>query len=96
MSADRVEQLIAHGREHYNAGEYEQAEPFLAEARDQPFEPQQPGFGPHQGGEALGVGPDLVGAVELVPGERGRRATHPAAPASRSATIAAGSSSSSG
>ena len=32
MSADRVEQLIALGREHYNANEYEQAEPFLAEA----------------------------------------------------------------
>src|ERR1700690_2322390 len=32
MSNDRVEQLIAHGREHYNAGEYERAEPFLAEA----------------------------------------------------------------
>ena len=29
---DRVEQLIALGREHYNAGEYERAEPFLAEA----------------------------------------------------------------
>ncbi len=32
MSADRVESLIAQGREHYNAGEFEQAEPFLAEA----------------------------------------------------------------
>ena len=32
MSSDRVEQLIALGREHYNAGEYERAEPFLAEA----------------------------------------------------------------
>src|ERR1700690_741482 len=32
MSNDRVEQLIAHGREHYNAGEFERAEPFLAEA----------------------------------------------------------------
>src|SRR5690606_11309339 len=31
-ATDRVEQLIALGREHYNAGEYEQAEPFLAEA----------------------------------------------------------------
>ena len=30
--SDRVEQLIALGREHYNAGEYERAEPFLAEA----------------------------------------------------------------
>jgi tetratricopeptide (TPR) repeat protein len=30
--SDRIEQLIAHGREHYNAGEYERAEPFLAEA----------------------------------------------------------------
>src|SRR5258706_3538334 len=29
---DRIEQLIALGREHYNAGEYERAEPFLAEA----------------------------------------------------------------
>src|SRR5258708_29809006 len=28
----RVDQLIALGREHYNAGEYERAEPFLAEA----------------------------------------------------------------
>ena len=32
MANDRVEQLIALGREHYNAGEYERAEPFLAEA----------------------------------------------------------------
>src|SRR5688572_8261320 len=32
MATDRVEQLIALGREHYNAGELEQAEPFLAEA----------------------------------------------------------------
>ena len=32
MSGDRIEQLIALGREHYNAGEYERAEPFLAEA----------------------------------------------------------------
>ena len=36
MSSDRaqvsVEQLIALGREHYNANEYERAEPFLAEA----------------------------------------------------------------
>src|SRR6188508_3499123 len=32
MSNDRVDQLIALGREHYNAGEYERAEPFLAEA----------------------------------------------------------------
>ena len=32
MSSDRVEQLIALGREHYNAGELERAEPFLAEA----------------------------------------------------------------
>ena len=30
--SDRVDQLIALGREHYNAGEYERAEPFLAEA----------------------------------------------------------------
>src|SRR5262249_4675272 len=30
--ADRIEQLIALGREHYNAGELERAEPFLAEA----------------------------------------------------------------
>ncbi|MGH2900319.1 MAG: tetratricopeptide repeat protein, partial [Solirubrobacteraceae bacterium] len=29
---DRIEQLIALGREHYNAGEYARAEPFLAEA----------------------------------------------------------------
>jgi tetratricopeptide (TPR) repeat protein len=29
---DRIEQLIAHGREHYNAGEFERAEPFLADA----------------------------------------------------------------
>src|SRR5690349_18585873 len=29
---DRIEQLIALGREHYNAGELERAEPFLAEA----------------------------------------------------------------
>ena len=32
---DRVDQLIALGREHYNAGEYEQAEAFLAEAASQ-------------------------------------------------------------
>jgi tetratricopeptide (TPR) repeat protein len=32
MSGDRVEQLIALGREHYNAGDYGRAEPFLAEA----------------------------------------------------------------
>src|SRR4051812_8131286 len=32
MGGDRVEQLIALGREHYNANEYERAEPFLAEA----------------------------------------------------------------
>jgi len=32
MSSDRIEQLIALGREHYNANEYERAEPFLAEA----------------------------------------------------------------
>ena len=30
--ADRIEQLIALGREHYNAGELERAEPFLAAA----------------------------------------------------------------
>src|SRR5437762_1922502 len=30
--SDRVQQLIALGREHYNAGELERAEPFLAEA----------------------------------------------------------------
>jgi tetratricopeptide (TPR) repeat protein len=29
---DRVRQLIAQGREHYEAGEYDQAEPFLAQA----------------------------------------------------------------
>src|SRR5262250_3064752 len=32
MGNDRVDQLIALGREHYNAGEHERAEPFLAEA----------------------------------------------------------------
>src|SRR5678809_1554915 len=31
-TGERVDQVIALGREHYNAGEYEQAEPFLAEA----------------------------------------------------------------
>jgi tetratricopeptide (TPR) repeat protein len=30
--SDRIEQVIALGREHYNAGELERAEPFLAEA----------------------------------------------------------------
>lgn len=30
--ADRIEQLLALGREHYNAGELSRAEPFLAEA----------------------------------------------------------------
>ena len=39
MSGDRVEQLIALGREHYNANEYERAEPFLAEAAS-----ARPGF----------------------------------------------------
>jgi len=39
MSTDRVEQLIVLGREHYNAGEYERAEPFLAEAAS-----ARPGF----------------------------------------------------
>jgi len=29
---DRIEQLIALAREHHNAGEFERAEPFLAEA----------------------------------------------------------------
>src|SRR5688572_15654106 len=29
---DRVRQLIAQGREHYDAGEYDQAEPYLSEA----------------------------------------------------------------
>jgi tetratricopeptide (TPR) repeat protein len=29
---DRIEQLIAHGREHYNGGEFDRAEPMLAEA----------------------------------------------------------------
>src|SRR5258706_11902395 len=32
MSSEKIEQLIALGREHYNANEYERAEPFLAEA----------------------------------------------------------------
>jgi tetratricopeptide (TPR) repeat protein len=32
VANDRIEQLIALGREHYNANEYERAEPFLAEA----------------------------------------------------------------
>ena len=32
MSADPVEKLISLGREHYNASEYERAEPYLAEA----------------------------------------------------------------
>ena len=32
MSGGRVDQLIALGREHYHAGEYDRAEPFLAEA----------------------------------------------------------------
>ncbi len=30
--SDRLQQLITIGREHYNAGEYEKAEPFLAQA----------------------------------------------------------------
>jgi len=32
VMGDRIEQLIAMGREHYNASEYERAEPFLSEA----------------------------------------------------------------
>src|SRR3954453_17168789 len=32
MSSEKVEQLIALGREHYNANELDRAEPFLAEA----------------------------------------------------------------
>ena len=36
---DRIEQLIALGREHYNAGELDRAEPFLAEAAS-----ARPGF----------------------------------------------------
>ena len=38
---DRIEQLIALGREHYNAGEFERAEPSLAaaaEARPDPHD----------------------------------------------------------
>ncbi|HLL22862.1 MAG TPA: tetratricopeptide repeat protein [Kofleriaceae bacterium] len=32
MANDRIEQLIVLGREHYNANEYDRAEPYLAEA----------------------------------------------------------------
>ena len=69
----------------------------VAQPRDQPFEPQQPGLGMRQLGQSRGVGADWVRAVERVSGEGERGWAHalPSRPG-MSARIAAGNSSSSG